>query len=415
MKVAFSIPMDNSLAELQRRFYVDPNNKQALNALIRGLAGVGKIGEAYNLLFDLGLVDKNEPLARELGIRIAEEEEAARDKKLGQASQFAVSWQPHGATRAWSYMSLQSLRPKRRPVLAVTHDGRKGTSKTLLKNLGGFPALRTLYFDQSRRLRTEDLLSIPSLPTLRHLYLKGVNVSDPTEAHRREAFKHLLTLAPLTSLKTYHSKLTKGIEALCVHCPTLRALDLTFSKNIGKLHFLTRLPNLEFLSLSFSPIKAKLLPKKLDKLRFLDFSWVIDSGECLEKLNLPSLENLCLENGKLTGRHIRAVAKFSKLKTLELSSNKTLTSQDLKPLAGLKNLEQLSLRACAGLDEETLNIARDLPQLRSLDIRGSLDFREAVKRLKDRPDIELLSGSTNSFYDHWRWKPRAWAQCSGRP
>lgn len=407
--------MDNSLTELQRRFYTDPSNRQALNALVRGLAAIDRTGDAYNLLFDQGVVDKKEPIAIELGARLAEREELVRSKKLGQASQFAVTWQPHGTTRSWSYRDLHGVRYKKRPVLAITHNGRKSTSKTLLKNLAAFPALRTLFFDHSRNFKTKDLLSIPRLPTLRHLYLKSINVSDPTDSHRREGFKHICSLAPLKTLKIQHSKLPRQHYRLCTHCPTLQALDLSDSIELGSLDFLTMLPRLEFLSLNSNEVHADILPKSLEQLRSLDLSYVVDKGECLEKLDLPKLETLCLANAQLTSRHIRAIPKFSTLKTLELHYNAALKSDDLTILADLPYLETLTLRFCRGLGIEALDIVMKFPALKTLDIRGAMHLNTAIDRLRGHPRIQLETAPTNSFRDHWRLKHPIWAQCSGRP
>ncbi|MDF1661147.1 MAG: hypothetical protein P1V97_05220 [Planctomycetota bacterium] len=415
LKAAFLFTMDNSLTELQRRFYLDPSNKQALNTLVRGLAAIGKTGEGYNLLFDHGSVDKKEPLALELGARLAESEESVRSQKLGQASQFALNWEPHGTTRQWTYLYLHGVRYKKNPVLAITHNGRKGTAKTLLKNLSAFPALRTLFLDHSRNFKTKDLLSIPQLPSLRHLFLKSINVSDPTDSNRREGFKHLCTIAPLRTLKIQHSKLPRQLYELCTLCPTLQALDLSDSKELGSLDFLTKLPRLEFLSLSSNDIDLGVFPKGLEQLRALDLSHVTYTGEQLEKLELPKLEILYLASAQLTSQHLRVLPKFTRLKTLELNYNPELKSDDLKPLAQLPNLETLTFRYCRRLGKQALELLKDFPALKTLDVRGAMVLNTARERLRDHPQIQLETAPTNSFHDHWRLRHPIWGQCMGRP
>lgn len=407
--------MDHALAELQRRYQSDPSDRASFNQLIRALLAAQRDVEAYALLFDDGALDRREERALKLGAKLAERERGLFDKKLGKSSRFAVEGRTDGSTRAWRYLDLAWIKAEKRPVLAITHDGRKGTQKTLLQTLPAFQNLRTLFFDNSRNFKTERLLSLGPLPSLRHLVLKSFNVSDSSDINRRRGFQHLCSLAPLQSLQLHTSKIAYGNYEHCVLSPTLRALDLSFCKDIKSLQFLAKLPQLEALSLSYNHrIHKDLFPETLSALRFLDLSNLLDHGKTLKKLKLPRLETLSLASGRLTVRHIREIATFKTLQTLELPYNPKLKVKDLEPLKTLNKLERLSLRFCSGLDETVFELLGELPSLRLLDIRGSLDASQA-RRIADQKEIELVTDKANSFLDYWRWKPRIVAQCSGRP
>lgn len=406
--------MDHALAELQRRYQSDPSDRGAFNQLIRALIAAQRDLEAYALLFDDGALDRREERAMKLGAKLAERERGLFDKKLGKSSRFAVR-KTGGSPRAWRYLDLASIKEEKRPVLSVTHDGREGTQKTLLQTLPAFQNLRTLFLDHSRNFKTELLLSLGPLPSLRHLVLKSFNVSDSNDINRRRGFQHLCSMAPLQSLQLHSSKIAYGNYEHCALSPALRALDLSFCKDIKSLQFLAKLPQLEALSLSYNRrIHKDLFPETLSALRFLDLSYLSDHGETLEKLNLPRLETLSLASGRLTGRHIREIATFKTLQTLELQYNPKLKVKDLEPLRELTGLERLSLRFCSGLDETVFELLEEIPSLQLLDIRASIDARQA-RRIADQKEIELLTDKTNSFLDYWRWKPRIVAQCSGRP
>ncbi|MDF1661148.1 MAG: hypothetical protein P1V97_05225 [Planctomycetota bacterium] len=405
--------MDNTLAELQRRFHADPSNRQALNALARGLAATDKTVEAYNLLFDHGAVEREEPLALELGAALSALEAPLLSKRLGQASKFACKAKPLYNHRVWDYGDFAQTQQTKLPVFAIQTPKSPRVSKTLLKNLGNFSALRVLEF-QGSELPNASLTSIPEMCALRHLALLYTNASHKSETIQRESFKHLCTVAKLTTMRLIACKMAPENFELCALQPNLKALHLGIKKTkASHLEFLSQLTGLKCLALHGPQFIEKKLPPLAESLETLSLYELLHGADCFQSLSLPKLQHLSLKNSHIRDKHLEWISEFGNLRTLELEGNPGISDVGLKQLTKMPKLEGLSLRYCVGITEEALKTLVKIPSLRVLLLPPKFDSLVAQKILQRKPALEVSNG--HFVEDSFRLKDSLWHQCLGRP
>ena len=96
---------------------------------------------------------------------------------------------------------------------------------------------------------------------------------------------------------------------------------------------------------------------------------------------LDSLEKIYLVNTGISDVGLEMISKFPRLKDVGIGS-KLITSQGLKPLVELKNLEQLLLRNCSTVSDESVEIFAKIEKLNRLELEGTNVSRSAVERYK---------------------------------
>lgn len=406
--------MDKSLIELRRRFYADPSDEQALNAYARGLAAMGREADAYNFLFDHGALEREDDFAFDLGARLSAMEDPLLKLKLGQGSAFASRTKMVSGQKAWDYSDFREIRATRLPVLAIQVKGSKPVSKTLLKKLGAFPALRLFFINQARGLTNKSLCSIPPLPSLRHLALSFANIHSKNEVIERETFKHLCSLASLETLRVNGCNMAAKDHELCALQPHLKALYLSVSKTEREhIEFLSEFSQLKCLSLHFPQYTDEVLPEITETLESLEFYEIFHGGACLRSLSLPQITHLSLKNSRISDDDLESVAELKTLTTLELEGNPKITNKGLEALASLPKLEQLSLRYCIGLNEGALRPLAKLNALKVLLLPQDISEDAAARAFRERSDLKFSVGS--AFERYWHLKSSLWRQCLGRP
>jgi hypothetical protein len=114
---------------------------------------------------------------------------------------------------------------------------------------------------------------------------------------------------------------------------------------------------------------------------------------------LPSLENLSLENAKITNDGLASVAKLPRLKVLSLRRCSRLTDDALVHLVGLESLEQLLLLYAPFTDAGMTHVAK-LKSLRALDLRGCLQTGDGgLEQIKNLPNLVDLKIRSNGVTD----------------
>jgi hypothetical protein len=262
-------------------------------------------------------------------------------------------------------------------------------------------------FLKNCEIRKGDLLPLNTLPRLDGISFVGSKISD-------EALLEISGCSQLTRVNLEDTKITsKGIQVVR-NWPKLRRINLQGARldEAGVAAF-EATPLLGQLDLSYAKINAENLSglRKLSSLKWLDLSGNPRlGGKCLEDighcknllyLNLPasritdgdleplrSLENLGelhVNSLGLTGRGYAALGKLPELKelfigqisdvaaeqisrihwlkTLEVSDASALTDAGLRHLAGLKNLERLTLRKIKFSDQAWNQLRADLAPL----------------------------------------------------
>lgn len=403
--------MDNKVSDLQRRFQADPGNRQALHALIRGLAAAGKEAEAYHMLFDHHLVDREDPLALKLGARLSKLEVPLLSKRFGRYSRFACK---SDEQLHWDYDSFDVIHKTGLPVLAIEAQGHSMVSKTLLRYLGRFPTLRLFFINQANGLSNKSVREIPPLPTLRSLALSRVNAWPKSEPITRQSFKHLCTLGQLATLRLDGCNTAPGNYELCALQPNLKALYLSFENtDASHLEFLSQLTNLKCLALHCPQYLESTLPRLAECLEALELYEMFHGANCFRSLKLPRLKHLSLKSSNIDNKHLEWIAQFDEIKTLEFDGNPYLSDNGLKPLTTMPKLERLSLRYCVGLTEKAIEVLAESPSLKILLLPQGLGGPSPEKNLKGQSSLKIINSSSSENY--WLFKNSLWRQCLGRP
>jgi Leucine-rich repeat (LRR) protein len=124
--------------------------------------------------------------------------------------------------------------------------------------------------------------------------------------------------------------------------------------------------------------------------------------ELASRLNgLSELTTLALTNTVIDDAAVEAIVKsFPKLIELDLSSNANMTSQVLKPISELKQLQRLSL-VQNRLNELSTRRLSKLQNLQVLDLRGNMEAGDmTLEVLADLPKLKALKHRSTAVSDY---------------
>ncbi|MCC7532192.1 MAG: protein kinase [Candidatus Melainabacteria bacterium] len=160
-----------------------------------------------------------------------------------------------------------------------------------------------------------------------------------------------------------------------VALPRLKSLTyLRLSMQTGDEagQFIDQLPKLDRLGISHTNMTgagvARL--KCFPNLKYLACSSIRDVRPIIDKLpSARALEDLRIDDNRLTGMDLRAIAKHKQLKCLSIGGHKEINDEALAELKPLKNLEHLFAVSCP-VTEKSLSTFQTLKKLSYLRLSG---------------------------------------------
>lgn len=240
-------------------------------------------------------------------------------------------------------------------------------------------------------------------------------------AFNDEMASQILGLDQLTSLAITNSIISDDtVAAIVKSFPNLTELDLSSNTNMSNkvLKLLVDLKKLQRLTLiqnRFNEINTRQLGK-MPALRVLDLRGNMEAGDMtlevistLPKLtalkhrtnvasdggmeylaNASELENLLIQDFKITSRSGMYLAELKKLKQLEIFRCQAFGSDGVLALKGL-GLERLTLRDLPDVNDSAMELFTDLPKLKRLYLHElSSVGDEGLKNLASLKSLELL-------------------------
>ena len=236
-----------------------------------------------------------------------------------------------------------------------------------------------------------------------------------------EMVSHLNGLKELTTLALTNTVIDDAaVETIVTSFPKLTVLDLSSNANMSSqvLKMISELKGLQQLILiqnRFNELSTRRL-SKLQDLRVLDLRGNMEAGDmtlevvaALPKLkalkhrstaisdngmsylaNNSTLENLLIQDFNITNQTGEHLAKLQKLTQLEIFRCQGFGSEGVLALKGL-NLERLTLRDLPIVDDQALEVLKELPKLRRFylhEISGISD--SGLKNLGSLQALELL-------------------------
>ncbi|XP_052298156.1 receptor-like protein 15 isoform X8 [Citrus sinensis] len=246
------------------------------------------------------------------------------------------------------------------------------------------------------------LRSMGSFPSLNTLYLTSNNFIDTTsELHN---FTNLEYLALDSS--SLHISLLQSIASFT----SLKILTMTNCEVNGVLsgQELHNFANLEYLALDFSSLHTSLLQSiasftSLKKLSMTncEVNGVL-SGQALETLSrLTNLKMLDLRGNLFNNSILSSLAHLSSLTSLDLSENKLEGSINVKEFDSLSNLEELDMSHNEIDNLEVPQGYRGLRKLKSLYLSnvGVRDGSKLLQSMGSFPSLNTLYLKDNNFTD----------------
>jgi len=264
-------------------------------------------------------------------------------------------------------------------------------------------------------LTSDDLTLFGRLKDLKKLQIFNCRTLNTEMAAKLNGLKDLTTLA-LTNTVIDDA----AVEAIATSFPKLTELDLSSNANMSSqvLKSISELKNLQRLSLvqnRFNELSTRRLAK-LQDLQVVDLRGNMEAGDMtLEVLAaLPKLkalkhrstavsdygmellsrngtiENLLIQDFAITNQSGAHLAKLKKLSQLEIFRCQGFGSEGVLALKGL-NLQRLTLRDLPIVDDQALEVFKELPKLRRLylhEISGISD--SGLANLGSLPTLELL-------------------------
>ncbi|XP_052298154.1 receptor-like protein 15 isoform X6 [Citrus sinensis] len=246
------------------------------------------------------------------------------------------------------------------------------------------------------------LRSMGSFPSLNTLYLTSNNFIDTTsELHN---FTNLEYLALDSS--SLHISLLQSIASFT----SLKILTMTNCEVNGVLsgQELHNFANLEYLALDFSSLHTSLLQSiasftSLKKLSMTncEVNGVL-SGQALETLSrLTNLKMLDLRGNLFNNSILSSLAHLSSLTSLDLSENKLEGSINVKEFDSLSNLEELDMSHNEIDNLEVPQGYKGLRKLNYLDLSnvGVRDGSKLLQSMGSFPSLNTLYLKDNNFTD----------------
>ena len=264
-------------------------------------------------------------------------------------------------------------------------------------------------------LTAEDLALFGRLTDLQKLQIFNCRTLNS------EMVSHLSGLKELTSLAITNTVIDDAaVDTIVKSFPKLIALDLSSNANMSSqvLKAISELKNLQQLSLvqnRFNELSTRRL-SKLQDLRVLDLRGNMEAGDMTLEVvaDLPklkalkhrstavsdygmqllsrnsTLENLLIQDFAITNQSGEHLAKLQKLTQLEIFRCQGFGSEGVLALKGL-NLQRLTLRDLPTVDDQALEVLKELPKLRRFylhEISGISD--SGLKNLGSLSALELL-------------------------
>lgn len=240
-----------------------------------------------------------------------------------------------------------------------------------LSVLLGIPTLTALNL-RSTPLTDAAVPTLLKLPNLKSLDLSYVPLTDA-------GVEALAKLRQLEELTFYHGRFTdKGLKAIA-GMPNLKRLDLTSCGGVtaAGLQDLARIKGLERLSLSSTRANEKTLEalKGLKKLKELDLSRcgsIAATGNALETVaTFTSLESLNVANNSwVRKRGLKALKPLTKLKKLDLTGCRSMSSTGIGYVGNLSSLETLRMSRTGTLTSTAVQALQKLTKLKELNLDG---------------------------------------------
>jgi len=312
---------------------------------------------AYEALFDAGSYE--DPRLVELGAQLAEMEQAVRGKKLGKTTEFAVERKGE----EWQWISQSVLAPLAKPVLAMSL-GRTPPTKTALRSLASFPALRELGM-YSAGLPDDTLEWVAGTERLRKLDLRADRFSDDGLSHIRSLSK----LRVLYLQGSTHAALTEA--------------------GYASIAELTRLELLGVWGLTMTDSSLVRICDHLRELRTLRLAHCSFSDDGLRGLHQLPLRHLSLSVVGLSSAAMEPIVALDQLTSLNLQGNWVDAGCIDRLADSAAPIGELVLSSCA-LKLEDLDPLIDLPDLRTLRVRGlNLDADVVRDRFPQLTEVEV--------------------------
>jgi serine/threonine protein kinase/Leucine-rich repeat (LRR) protein len=231
-------------------------------------------------------------------------------------------------------------------------------------------------------LHPDDIVKhLAACTALKELDLRGVRLGD----------EDLAVLSQLTELVTLNLAEMSIADAALAHLAPLHqleSLDLSRTHVTGSgLAYLSGATGLKHLHLSYAPIQAGHLKSLavFGNLQTLDLS-ANSSAESLTDdglialEDLPTLRVLGLRTAKITDASLDRVAKLNELEGLDLEGT-PVSDAGVEKLAGLSRLSRLSLTRTGVTDGVTETLAK-MKSLRSLALRQTRISPESIRALQ---------------------------------
>jgi Leucine-rich repeat (LRR) protein len=316
-------------------------------------------------------------------------------------------------------------------VLHLRHSGGAGNQQVArgLDGIGKLSGLHTLSLIGGI-LAASTLEEVAGLSSLRALWLNHSTISGGAFPHIAKLSRQLelLSLAyvrtpDVVSFAIEGEEIPEGAEP-----PALRELDMyyfmpTRGMDSETISTLAQFTSLEVLRLGRGielepdsvPVKpdSPLDPESLmhlsslTQLRELDLSLQSVTSAVIDKLaeSLTSLETLSLAGGlpeHLTPAAIASLAKFPKLKSLDLSCN-VLSQEHADKIVELKHLTSLNLEFCKGVNDDFCKALANSKSIEVVNLKATEITKQAVDYIAGLSELRALNIADCEKCDVSRW------------
>lgn len=248
-------------------------------------------------------------------------------------------------------------------------------------------------YDNGQEDTDEALQWIPKFPKLNRLFLKEGQATD-------EGLRHVAELSDLETFFAWDAPhLTDaGVEHLA-KLRKLRRIHINGSQiGDGALKVFGGLKNLEDLSLQGNQFTDGGIPH-LSHLKSLKSLWIGLSQTKLSEVMVPhlsrleNLEELDLQQIPLTDQGVKELKSLTKIRQLYLygspDADLTITDTSADVLANFKQLENLGIQNCRMTDDAVRQLAA-LPKLKSISLEGTEVTPKTKADLEQRyPEIRF--------------------------
>ena len=296
----------------------------------------------------------------------------------------AFSWLGNECRRVWRQANaLATLAPDE--VEFSPRGMIRSTCETWLPNqlqasLGEMFFSRVIGVSLHHGISDEQLAGCEKLEDLQWVTISGVDETTPS------GWCHLRKLSRLRSLEVRVDLASDDTVDSILHLEQLESLELHIEKCGTALSSLERLRQLRYLDLSFSPkdsendyfsnqLRHTRFPPTLNRLLIGvgDSSRTLGSELIDAFITFDRLEHLSLagtvtagERSSINSEALRGIAKFTNLKSLDLSHT-SIDDSALASLAPLKRLQSIRLHGTDVTSTGIVKLAKDLPELKHIE------------------------------------------------